>query len=386
VALTRNERPIPNTPFYFSANGEYAYLLSKGRDATTEIDRSLNRIDIRPQIRIPFTRLQWLTVNTSATWNDTLYSRSYDVTVGEPNDHPIVDRRLNRTFFTVDSQIRGPVFNRIWDTPNNGYAEKFKHTIEPYFNVRRMTAIDNYDAIVKLADDWQVGGTTQYTYGLTNRLYAKRRSPVAGQPGQARTILTVELQQSYYTNEQAARVDSQYTTSNGVVQPSHFSPLLLTISAQPTPEFTATARAEFDSRYRELRQLNLGANYSVSPRLQANVGWSKRAFIAELPEFNDKNRLNHALNGSTTVRTRNNKYGATYSFNYDVLRGFMIQQRMTGYYNAQCCGAAFEYQTFQFGSSGASAFAADHRFFMSFTLAGLGNFSPFNGALGGVPR
>jgi len=27
-----------------------------------------------------------------------------------------------------------------------------------------------------------------------------------------------------------------------------------------------------------------------------------------------------------------------------------------------------------------------NRFFLSFTLAGLGNFSPFNGALSGVPR
>ena len=32
------------------------------------------------------------------------------------------------------------------------------------------------------------------------------------------------------------------------------------------------------------------------------------------------------------------------------------------------------------------ALPADHRFFLSFTLAGLGNFSPFNGALSGVPR
>ena len=32
------------------------------------------------------------------------------------------------------------------------------------------------------------------------------------------------------------------------------------------------------------------------------------------------------------------------------------------------------------------AVPSDHRFFLSFTLAGLGNFSPFNGALSGVPR
>jgi hypothetical protein len=63
----------------------------------------------------------------------------------------------------------------------------------------------------------------------------------------------------------------------------------------------------------------------------------------------------------------------------------MSQQRLSGYYNAQCCGLAFEYQNYHFGG-GIAPIAADRRFFMSFTLAGLGNFSPFNGALGGIPR
>ena len=40
----------------------------------------------------------------------------------------VIDKPLNRPFFTFQTQIVGPVFNRIWDTPNNGYAEKFKHT------------------------------------------------------------------------------------------------------------------------------------------------------------------------------------------------------------------------------------------------------------------
>ncbi len=65
----------------------------------------------------------------------------------------------------------------------------------------------------------------------------------------------------------------------------------------------------------------------------------------------------------------------------------MIQQRLTGFYNAQCCGLSFEYQTYNLsGISSSIAIPVDRRFFMSFTLAGLGNFSPFNGALGGVPR
>ena len=60
------------------------------------------------------------------------------------------------------------------------------------------------------------------------------------------------------------------------------------------------------------------------------------------------------------------------------------QQQITGFYNAQCCGLAFQYQTYNFGAL--SPLPPDHRFFLSFTLAGLGNFSPFNGAMSGVPR
>jgi hypothetical protein len=62
----------------------------------------------------------------------------------------------------------------------------------------------------------------------------------------------------------------------------------------------------------------------------------------------------------------------------------MLQQQITGFYNAQCCGLAFQYQTYNFGAL--SSLPPDHRFFLSFTLAGLGNFSPFNGAMSGVPR
>ena len=95
-------------------------------------------------------------------------------------------------------------------------------------------------------------------------------------------------------------------------------------------------------------------------------------------------RFNRTDNGF--VHTRDNKYGSLYSFNYDVLHGTLLQQRITAFYNAQCCGIAFEYQAYHFLSGSISPVPSDHRFFLSFTLAGLGNFSPFNGALSGVPR
>jgi LPS-assembly protein len=390
VDVARSERPVRHTPFYFSANGEYATILSDSRNGSDQLDKGLTRLDFMPQIRFPFKKWQWFTVNTTASWRDTYYSRSLDPSTIDPvtNQPVILDDNLNRRYFTIQSQVTGPAFNRVWDTPNNGYAEKFKHSIEPFLTVVRTSVIQEYDRIVKLDSiDQTVGGATQYTYGLANRFYAKRRSPVAGQAAQAREIITVDLRQTYYSDQTAAQVDPQYLTSNTGAAPSKFSPIALSVRAQPTNELNATANAEFDSRYHALRTISVAGTYAWSTQLQSTVSWTKRGYIPELPGFNDRTALDQSINVSSTVRTRDNKYGSIYSANYDVLRSTMIQQRISGFYNAQCCGIAFEYQNYHFaGGFGAASIAADHRFFMSFTLAGLGNFSPFNGALGGVPR
>jgi hypothetical protein len=122
------------------------------------------------------------------------------------------------------------------------------------------------------------------------------------------------------------------------------------------------------------------------PEIQTRLGWSKKAFIDQLDGFNNPNFLDQYVNTSTSVHTTDNRLGTTYIFNYDVLHATMQNQRISGFYNAQCCGIALEYQTYNLGALSSVPVPADHRFFISFTLAGLGNFSPLNGALNGVPR
>jgi LPS-assembly protein len=381
VAFSRNERPLFDSPVYFSVGTEFAHLLRNSFTSTGDVDSSLTRLDVSPQIRYPFKKWQWFTVNSTVSWRDTYYTRSLDPTAGKT-----VDDSLSRRFYSLQAQIVGPVFNRIWDTPDNEYAEKFKHSVEPVLTVTRTSAIDNYDHVPQFdGTDAFVGGVNN-TYGLNNRFYAKRHL-TPGAPGQAREIVDVELSQSYYTNQNQAQYDRQYqTTNSGGEAPSHFSPIALSVRVMPTNEVNATARAEFDSRYHSLRSISASGGYSFGTYLQTQVGWSKRAFIAELSDFNDPTRLDQTLNTSATARTKDNKYGAVYSFNYDVLHGAMLQQRVSGFYNAQCCGLAMEYQTYNYGTASLAPIPADHRFFLSFTLAGLGNFSPMNGALGGVPR
>jgi LPS-assembly protein len=390
VSLSRNERPLFGTQFYFTVQGEYAHLLSEqpGTDPVTQlpttVDQSLNRIDFWPQLRYPFKKWGWLTANSTVAWRDTFYSRilsPYDPT-GQTPQH-ITDDSYNRQFFNFQTQIVGPVFTRIWDTPENGYAEKFKHSIEPSFNLQETTNIPDPYRLVRFDGTDSFVGGGQITYALTNRFYAKRKL-AAGQPGQAREILSVDIRQTHYNNPAAAQFDTQYSSSLvGGGAPSNFSPVLVAIRAMPTNELTGSLSMDFDSKYHSLRTISVQGTYAWQQHLQMTVGWSKKALIPGLPGFDDPTQLDHYINTSTTIRTRDNRYGGTYSNNYDILRSTMMNQRITGYYNTQCCGLAMEYQTY---NTPYAAIPSDHRFFLSFTLAGLGNFSPFNGAMSGVPH
>jgi LPS-assembly protein len=408
VSLTRNERPIGDSPVYFSAAGEFVKTLNTSKVSTTDdagttvqtvTDTGLSRVDFAPQIRYPFKKWLWFTVNSTVGWRETYYTRSYEIS-DDPTVAPkLVDTGLNRTLYTIQSQIVGPVFNRVWDTPDNHYAEKFKHSIEPVLNIVRTSSVDNIAQIVKLDGiDQFVGGTT-LTYGLNNRFYAKRKLTPGGQ-ATSRDIFDIELSQSYYTNQSAAQYDLQYQTTLGLQAPTHFSPIALNFRALPTDAVNANLRAEFDARYHKLRQVSAQGSYSWTNRVQLTGGWSKRGYIAEIPEFNDCRdapvtdpptctpaSLDQAINVSSTMHTKDNKVGATVSFNYDVLRSYLQNERFSFFYNAQCCGIALEYQAYNYGPVNVvSPIPSDHRFFLSFTLAGLGNFSPFNGALSGVPR
>jgi len=383
INFTRSERPLFGSDLYFTFTSEYASLVRRARstfnDVPSEIDSGLTRLDVTPQIRYPFKKWSWLTVNSSLAWRDTYYTRSIDPNATSPQQ--LIDDSINRKFFDFQTQLVGPVFTRVWNTPDNGYAEKFKHSIEPFLTVRRTTAIENYSLIPQVdATDAVVGDTTQYNYGINNRFYAKRKE---GRTSQAREILSVELQQTYYTDPRASQYDVHYSTSFTTTAPNNFSPVALSIRAVPTNDISATMRAEFDSKYKVLRTISTTGTYNWATMLNTSVGWTKTSKIEQLPAFSNPTQY---VNATTNVHARDNRVGGIYTFNFDILRGGFLQQQITGFYNAQCCGIAMQYQTFNYGSIPGFPVPADHRFFLSFTLAGLGNFSPFNGAMGNVPR
>ena len=368
--FTRSEQQIPGLPVYFGASSEYVDLVRTGRTPAGETPLGLKRIDLVPTLRFPYTQLQFLTFNSSLRFHETYWSESLDATGTR------IPEGIHRRYFDLTSSITGPVFTKIFNTPGSTYAQKFKHVIEPSLIISRKTAFENSDRIIKLeGTDYAVGGTTNLTYSLNNRLYAKKDS--------AREIVNLAIQQTYYTDDKAAGVDFNYqSTQTGLLPPSHFSPVAVQLRVSPTTVTDATLRTEYDTQTNALRSISANGGVMAGWAF-VNVGWSVNKSV---PQRLDEEAVtvSHYLNSTTVIRKPGNAFGGSYAFNFDMLKKDFLNQSIVAHYNTQCCGIALEFQKFNFGTrAGQVGVPKDRRFNLSFTLAGIGTFSDLFGAFGG---
>jgi LPS-assembly protein len=371
ITYSHGEQKIGDLPIYFGATSEYVTLIRTDRYNGAVADRGLTRVDLFPTVRFPFTRWAFVTFNTSAGFRETWWSDSQTA----PPDNVRVPDPIERHYFTVSSTITGPVFQRIFNTPNRNYAQKWKHVLEPVFRVTRVSAIPVYNQIIQLeGTDYVVGSVTSFQYGLNNRLYAKKQS--------AREVLNVAITQSYYTDANAAAVDREYQSSSytTTLKPSHLSPIAFQTHFSPSPLTDATFRTEYDTQFHALR--TLAANGGLNEGwVSTQVGWSQTRYI---PGYNTIDSASHFLNDAISVRRPGGVFGGTYVFNYDLKNDAFVNQRLIATYNSQCCGIAVEYQKFNYGAAVSTVgVAQDRRFNISFTLAGIGTFSDILGAFGG---
>jgi LPS-assembly protein len=360
-----------NAPVYASANAEYSVLPQRSiSDGIVASDTGYSRLDVSPTVRVPLSRLTFLSVNTSAAYRTTHYSRS-TATSGTTVDEPYL-----RQYTTLRSEVVGPVFNRIWDL-QGGFAERLKHVIEPAFTVDFTSGINEYTRTPSQGSDvadFVVSGSTKVTYGLTNRLFARGRA-VDNVRGTTREIVTVGLQQTYYTNPRAGGFDGAYqSTANG--RPIDLSPLAFTTRVAPTTAIDTNLRVEYDvAQGRGLQIVSIGGNLNAAA-MSGGVNFS----------HNRLDSTNHQtfIQGNTSIRWLDGRATGTYNISWDIGRSYIVSQGAMMSYLAQCCGLTVEFQKFNYASLGTNlAIPSDTRFNFGFILAGLGTFSNFFGAFGG---
>jgi LPS-assembly protein len=355
------------SPFYASMNAEYAYLPNRSLvDGVAINDDSHSRIDLMPTLRIPLSKLTYLSVNTSGIYRATRYSRRVDPT-GNTIDEPYL-----RQYTELETDIVGPVFTRIWDRPDSAFAERLKHVIEPAFKINLTSQIDDYRSTPVVGDqsEFVVGGAADFTYGLTNRFLA-RGKPVGQAPGQTREFLTVGVQQTAYTNPESARYDSTYQSTYGYARAQTISPVALTARVSPSFALDGNFRMEFDATGPGLLLLSAGGSVNGRTR-SVGLNYSQRS--ADDSDF---------LSAFTTMRWLDGRASGTYALNWDIGRNYVVSQSVMASYLAQCCGLQLEFQRFNYPQSSGIPIASDTRINFGFILAGLGTFSNFFGAFSG---
>ncbi len=362
--------PTQLGPIYFSFNSDFARQVKNSQSRTGMLDQGLDRLEFSPSVRYPFTAWPFFTVTTSLTWRNTYYTES--LVDGVQTTTP-----LNRQYFDLQAEFIGPTFVKIFDTPDNGYAERFKHVIEPSVTIQRLTPIENQDAIVKIdSGDFTIGDVTRMRYGITNRFLGRVRQPEG--PPVAREFLSVDIFQSYYTDP--SYIDFSFQSSLSGRAPSKFSPIAVNTRASITDILQGTVRLEYDHEVSSFTNIGVNGTIGWQDNVFSTVGWSRVS--------NGTSVSSNFINSNIQLRTANNRLGGNYSFNFDFARQSFIQQRIIAYYNAQCCGVSIEYQTYDLArfASRLTVPPQDRRFNISFTLAGIGTFSNFFNAFGGTTQ
>ena len=362
-------------PIYASMNSEYAHLPYQSiTDGLVTLDNTLSRVDVAPSLRVPLSRLTFLSVNTSAAHHMTYYSRTFDAA-----RQVAVPGSLLRDYTQLRTEIVGPVMTKIWDTPTSGYAERMKHVIEPAFTIDYTTPINNYRQTPVLTDtsDFVVGGTSRLTYGLTNRLLYRGKAADGGR-GQTHEFVTMGLQQTYYSNGESSQYDTAYASSFRGGKLVDLSPLALNVRVSPSTRFDANSRLEYDVSGLGLTVWTVGSTVSAGQSF-GTLSYSRRHFTrASKPDT--------YLSGSTSLKSPSGHFTGTYGLSWDITHSTVVSQNILATYMAQCCGLQVDFQKFNYPSTSGFPIPADRRINFSFVLAGLGTFSNFFGAFGNSVR
>jgi lipopolysaccharide assembly outer membrane protein LptD (OstA) len=366
-----------NSPVYTSVNSEFAFLPYRVvTDGEVVSDSGYSRFDVAPTVRVPLSRLTFLSVNTSAAYRATYYSRSAELSSSSlaTNDEP-----YTRQYMTVRSDIIGPVLSRIWDL-QSGFAERMKHVIEPAFTVDFTSRIEDYTRTPVLgsdSSDFVVSGTTRLTYGLTNRLFSRGRT-VDGVRGTTRELMTIGLQQTYYSNPLSGGFDCTYQSQCGSRIPVDLSPLTLTARVSPSTVLDTNARIEFDtSRGRGLQLVSVGNTLNLTG-ISVGTNYSHSSINPTSPQ--------NFITMTTSMRWLGDRATGNYNVQWDIARSSIVSQSVMTSYLAQCCGLQLEFQKYNYAEVNPGFPSSDTRFNFGFVLAGLGTFSNFFGAFGAGQR
>ncbi|PWT92647.1 MAG: hypothetical protein C5B54_03215 [Acidobacteria bacterium] len=347
--VSRSQKLGP-TPFFWTVKTSFDSL-GRGDSFLGENTRfSLLRYDVNPEISFPMTYLSWLTFTPTYGFRETYYTKSYDA---EGNVIPL---SLTRTYSEITLDLRGPNFNKIFDTPGMSYSQKWKHAIEPQITFHYLQDIPELERIVTLDEVDDVQGDRVVTYGITNYLYAKR--PIKEQenykpdeyeyynppPAEAPVdspweFISWRIQQSY-----SFQSDSFDQANFPTLKP--LSPISNQIRINPSVHYNVDFRYDFDINFRQTTNVSIGATLRDEDKWYANVNYVYTNPIGILGPSQVPGAGNNQIRMNEGVGLWRNQLVLANELDYDIENRKLFRVSATVTYNADCFSIGLEWRKF----------------------------------------
>ncbi len=321
-----------------------------------------NRLFFGPTLGFSMPELPFLELRAELDTGYLRYGGSKDPETGDFDP----ERRLARRYYGASVQLAGPKFERIFETPENSYAARFKHLIEPEaaWDYRKsddlfelVNRFDRYDSST-LANDISIG--------FVNRLLAKRyRDGV--EESSVTDVITWRIQQSFYFDPLAGAYDSSYNSSSFEETEVEKSPIRSDFRFTPSESVNGDWTMEWDPDERLFTSIRTGFRFGDRfANRQFHFNWSRRARRVGGEESEEVDASSYLRAGTDFFPTEVIRTGL--DINYDITERQLSNLRLRADFLFQCCGLNVEWIRYDLGGR------KENMFHFGITLGGITSF------------
>jgi LPS-assembly protein len=364
-----DQAPFQQLPIYVSFDGFSDAVHRSDTVTATPLDTPnfVGRSELAPSVTMPLHFGPWLDLTPTFALRSTYYG-------GQSQNGSFVDRGFFRTTEEFSLDIRPPSFDRIWDRSGT----KWKHVIEPDIVYNYVNGVNNFSRFVRFDEDETLTDTNEIEYGITQRLYRRKKD------GDAEELVSWRLVQKYFfdTTFGGALINGQrnvFQTLDDITpfafadSPRRFSPIVSDLKIEPGKHFDTEFIFNFDPKRNQLTAI--GTLLKLKPYKQSFLTLAHFS-TTNLPTPLDENPPNFVFESRSNQVRALVGYGdltrvgfnATAGLSYDFTQQAFQSQILEASYNGSCCGFGFEYRRFSFGT-----IRNENQYLVVFRIANIGS-------------
>ena len=340
------------SPLYFSFNTSFtSWKYGWKGEYDNNQERHYKSVGFSPTLSLPFSRIPWLTVNTSLSSNLVFYAQSL-----APGTRRIINEPVLQFNYVFDVDVTGPVFFRIYQ--NSRGVNSVKHLIEPSLSFRYDSPVSQADRIVTAYGFFRY---YQLTYGLTNRLIVKREMP--------REILTWGVNQTYYLSPE----DSPLSFYNYKDKVLRFSDIGSFLRFYPFGPYSIDASLGYNTYFKTLSFVRLSGNLnSYESPFFLSVNW----FKSLNPYYRDILGDRQQVGITTRLALPRLPFEALGEIDFNILEREILYTGVSLVYHYQCLDFKADIRVFNYREE------PEFQYRISIGLGNIGKSTDFMGGIG----